>query len=176
MAQTLKRYAKPRPSDPRIYKVQKFLEGKGFLDTPQLYGCCGNISHRADFTLDDLIWVGYYILPIVLTQVPAVVLRFPRYFKPDPTRHRDLLEILKLLKQDADSGPSYKGVSYSTVKQWVTHPLRDGRLKPVALKRKSRTFRLHPETLSRLQAIAHAKTCTLTEALEKAVVSYPHGN
>lgn len=157
-----------RRRDPRYVETMGFLVAKGFLKTNQQLPLLPNKR----VLIADAIWAGMNVEPRILEVLPAAVLRLPRHFDLDATRHRELFATVKRLKTQGEKGEPLWGVPYEKIKVWIYLPLRDGRVKDITEKKITKTFRLKPEVIERLRQLARKLGCTETEAMERALDEY----
>jgi hypothetical protein len=152
--------------DARYLGVLGFLAAKGLLTTNQ------DVRARARrrIQIEDAIWAGKNVEPRILEVLPAAVMRFPKNFEYTRNVPRELAGIVDLLKARREEGPDFLGIPFAKLRVWADLRLADRRTKPVAEKKIMRTFRLTPAVVCRLQELARETGCTLTEALERALI------
>ena len=156
-----------RRRDPRYLATMGFLVAKGFLKTNRSI----LLQPNRKLQIDDAIWAGKNVEPRILEVLPAAVLRLPRHFDLDPVKHAELFRTVGLLrKADAAREPLW-GIPFEKFKVWVRLPLSDRRMKHVTEKKVTKTFRLRPEVIQKLQELARELGCSETEALERSVAS-----
>ncbi len=165
ITQAAKRDRKRR-HDRRYLETMGFLVAKGFLRSNQDLLLLPNKR----LTILDAIWAGMNVEPRILEVLPAAVLRLPRHFDLDATRHEELYATVERLKNAEEKGEPLWGVPYEKIKVWVKLPLPDGRVKEFGKKKITKTFRLKPEVARKLKEFAKRLGCTETEAVERAVV------
>ena len=156
---------KERRRDPRYLATMGFLVAKGFLKTNQPILLQPNRKLR----IEDAIWAGQKVEPRILEVLPAATLRLPRHFDLDPVKHAELFAVIRLLRQGEETGNPIWGVPFDRLRVWVHLPLRDRRVKAVTEKKVTRTFRLRPRVVARLQELARELGCSETEALERTI-------
>ena len=120
--------------------------------------------------IEDAVWAGMNVEPRILEVLPAAVLRLPRHFDLDATRHQALYATVESLKKAEVTGEPLWGVPYEKIRTWVNLSLPDGRVKDFGEKKVTKTFRLKPNVARKLKELAKGLGCTETEALERAVV------
>ncbi len=153
-------------SDRRFIEIMGFLVAKGFLQTNYEVPALPNKRFR----IDDALWAGVNVEPRILEVLPAAVLRLEKHFDLDPVRHEHLAEIVRNLRQHASKGPDFYGISFAKIKLWANLPLKDGRVKTLADKKITKTFRLSPKAATKLADLARQKKCTETEILESKIL------
>lgn len=153
--------------DIRYKNVMGFLTGRGFLFTNQ------NIVAQPKKRIDikDYLWVGDHLEPRVLELLPAVILRFPMYVENQKDAPEALIKVLVRIKELNETGPDFKGILYEKMRGWAYLDLQDKRTKSLDKKKILKSFRLSPDTISKLSKIAKSKKVSLTEALELSVAS-----
>ncbi len=152
--------------DPRFRKVMGFLKAKGLLDT-NLH-ILATPSVRLD--IEDVLWAGKYVEPRILEVLPAAILRFKKNWVGLDNAPPELLEVIECIRQNREFGHSFEGLEYKKMKFWANAPLKDKRTKPVQEKRRSKIFRLRPESLLKLETLVKSKRFSdQTEALEAAI-------
>lgn len=152
-----------RRQDPRFLETMGFLLAKGFLKTDL------PIPRRPNkkLTVDDAVWAGRKVEPRILEVLPAALLRFPRHFITDTSRHYELLAIVKSLRNGDSHGPSLWNIPFDKLRAWQKLPTADGRVK--LERRIVKTFRLSPTIAKLLKESALQSGCTETEILEQAI-------
>lgn len=159
------RLAKHR-KDPRFKKVMGFLKAKGLLDTNLQILATPSIR----LNIQDALWAGKNIEPRILEVLPAAVLRFNKNWIELDNAPHDFHEVMKCIRQNSELGPDFEGLEYKKMKFWANAPLKDRRTKPVQEKRRSKIFRLRPESLLKLERLVKSrKFSDQTEALEAAI-------
>jgi hypothetical protein len=153
--------------DLRYHKVMGFMVAKGFLSTNQTI----NPQPNARIAIEDAIWAGKEVEPRILEVLPAAVLRLPDHFIGDLSLFTDLAAVLKAMRALSAEGPDFYGISYKKCLQWLDLPLRDKRTKVFQQKRKIKTFRLRPETLSLLKELAQSTQRTETDLVENLILN-----
>jgi hypothetical protein len=153
-------------SDRRFIEIMGFLVAKGFLQTNYEVPALPNKRFR----IEDAIWAGVNVEPRILEVLPAAVLRLEKHFDLDPARHEELAEIVRELRNHSCSGPEFYGILFAKIKLWANLPLRDGRVKTLAEKKITKTFRLSPKAAATLANLARQKQCTETEILESKIL------
>jgi len=156
-----------RRQDQRYLETMGLLVAKGFLKTNQELLLLPNKR----VTIVDAIWAGMNVEPRILEVLPAAVVRLPRHFDLDATKHPELYATVEKLKKAEITGGPLWGIPYEKIKAWVHLQLRDGRVKEFGQKKITKTFRLKPDVARRLKEFAKRLGCTETEALERAVVN-----
>jgi hypothetical protein len=120
--------------------------------------------------LDDAIWAGQHVEPRILEVLPAAVLRLGRHFDLNPEKHAELARTIARLRAREDQGEEFLGIPYAKLKVWAEMPLPDRRVKPATEKKVAKTFRLHPQAVERLQAMARERETTETAILESLIL------
>lgn len=160
------RQDKKNRRDPRFLNVLGFLVAKGFLQT--------NIDVRPapnrHLRIEDALWAGQNVEPRILEVLPAAVLRLEKHFDLDPEKHEKLAQLVAQLRKGQEKGDAFYEIPYDKIKVWTRLPLKDGRMKAVAEKKVTKTFRIKPAALARLKEIAKKMNCTETEALERKLL------
>lgn len=112
--------------------------------------------------ISDVLRVGKEIEPRFLAVLPAGLLQAPERFTGLDSIDDELEDILQRLKQ----GP----ITFSELRQWAVLPPKDGRRKPVPLKKSMRSFRLSPLCNTTLAELAERKGATETEIVEQLIL------
>lgn len=154
-----------RRRDPRFLETMGFLVAKGFLRTNQDLALLPNRRIQ----LKDAIWAGMHVEPRILEVLPAAVVRLPRHFDLDANEHPELYSVVEKLKKGEETGQPLWGIPFEKLRAWVHLPLPDGRVKDIAEKKVTKTFRLKPAVVKRLRELAHELGCTQTEVLERSI-------
>lgn len=162
--QAAERDAKKR-KDVRYLRTMALLIRKGLL---KANGAFELYQPRID--INDAIWAGVHVEPRILEVLPAAILHFPKCFTGLDTLPKEFTEILQLIKEDAETGPDFHGIEFGKMKFWANTQLKDRRTKPTLEKRQTKTFRLRPETLKKLERlVSSGKYLNQTHALEMAL-------
>ena len=111
--------------DPRFLETMGFLTAKGLLRTNLEILRQPNRRLR----IDDVLWAGQNVEPRILEVLPAAVLRLGKHFDFDPIRHKELAQVIRLLREPAPKGEDFFGIPYEKVKVWLDFPLLDKRVK-----------------------------------------------
>jgi hypothetical protein len=155
--------------DPRYIRVMAFLTAKGFLLANQTFPHGGNMRLR----IDDAVWAGKTLEPRILEVLPAADLRFGKHFDLEPAHHRELANTLADLKEFKAKGRDFQGVPYEKLKVWVSHKLKDGRLRTLENKKVPRNFRFSPQTILKLELLAKKFKKNQTAVLEDLIEQVP---
>lgn len=154
-----------RREDPRFIETLGFLVAKGFLLTNQNVPLLPNKKIK----LRDAIWAGTNVEPRILEVLPAAALRLPRHFDLNANEHPELFAIVEKLKGGETTGDPLWGVPYEKLMTWVHFPLTDRRMKDIAERKVTKTFRLKPTIVRKLRELALNYGCSETEALERSI-------
>jgi hypothetical protein len=155
--------------DLRFLDTMGLLVAKGLLKTNMPLALRPNKRLR----VDDAIWAGQNVEPRILEVLPAAVLRLGRHFDLDPRKHADLARTVAQLRTRQDRGEEFQGIPYTKLKVWAEIPLPDRRVKTAAEKKVTKTFRLHPQAVARLQEMAREERTTETAILESLITERP---
>ncbi len=170
LIQKIKEQAKQdnkKRQDPRFLETMGFLVAKGFLKTNFEIQLLPNKR----LPIEDAIWAGKQVEPRILEVLPAAVLRLSKHFHLDPMVHRDLLQVVDQLRKRKEKGDDFCGIPYEKIRVWAELPLKDKRVKTVADKKITKTFRLNPLAYERLVEAATGAKCSQAEILEKLILS-----
>lgn len=152
--------------DPRFINTMGLLVAKGLLrtnfDVPLLP------NKRLD--IEDVLWAGRNVEPRILEVLPGAVVRLGAHFRVDPIKHRDLIEVTDQLRRRQTEGKAFEGIPYERLRVWAEFDLRDKRIKPLGLKKRLKSFRLAPQAIERLQAVAEKSGKSETEVLEELLL------
>lgn len=151
--------------DPRFVRMMGFLVAKGFLKTNFEVHPFPNLRLR----IADVLWAGENIEPRILEVLPAAILRLGKHFDLDGGRYPELALVVDQLRAREKEGASFRGMPYEKMKVWADLPLRDKRVKAIAKRKVSKTFRLEPEIIDKLRALAVKSSCSETEVLETLI-------
>lgn len=153
--------------DPRYRKTLGLLIQLGFLNANEKFPRLGNQR----LALKDAIWAGQKVEPRILEVLPAAFTRLPKRFS-FTTKECGLLErVAASLRENKEEGPDFMGAPYKKLKIWYEHPLQDHRTKTPREKKVSRTFRLRPEVIERLEKRAKLEKIQTTTLLEQIIMS-----
>lgn len=152
--------------DPRFRQIIGFLVGKGFLDTNEPVQFPGNRRIR----LKDAIWAGQNVEPRILEVLPAAYARLPNRFDANEKEVKRMEAVVQCLAENKPDGPDFLGMPYEKVRAWYTLPLKDQRTRTPAERKVTKTFRLKPEVIKRLEEIARDRRTNSTQALEQLVL------
>ncbi len=162
--QAARRDAKKR-KDLRYLQTMTFLTRKGLLKTNQIFNV-----HLPRLDANDAVWAGVHVEPRILEVLPAAILHFPKAFTGLKKLPKTLIEIIYLIQDDAKEGPGFHGIEFNKMKFWANIQLKDKRTKPNKEKRQTKTFRLRPELLKKLeQLVDSGRFPSQTHALEVAL-------
>jgi len=161
--------------DRRNRKDRRFLDTMGFLVAKGFLRANFDLPYLPNQRLDlrDALWAGENVEPRILEVLPAAVLRLEKHFYFAPLEHPRLLAVVRQLRERHEKGDAFLGVPYEKLKVWADLPLRDGRVKSTAMKKRVRTFRLTPETLEKLNAQARKRGLSQTQVIEKLIKLAP---
>lgn len=159
-----KKDAKNR-KDRRYLQTMALLTRKGLLKANESFNL-----YRPRIDVNDALWAGVHVEPRILEVLPAALLHFPKAFTGIKNLPEELDLILGLIKKNVEKGPTYHGIEFKKMKFWANTPLQDSRTKPTNEKRKTRTFRLRPDILKKLEKLVlSGKYSSQTQALEAAL-------
>lgn len=156
---------KRKRKDHRYMETMGFLLAKGFLKTNMQIP----LRPNKHVFLADAIWAGKHVEPRILEVLPAAIARFPKHFDLDKIKYPELFLVVRKLAKQEKEGPALWGIPYEKLKVWTLLPMRDKRVKETAERRITRTFRLHPLTITALSKRAKELNCTETAVLEMAL-------
>ena len=151
-------YGTPGGRDPRVRRTIDFLARKGFLRNDTIHR-----PYRGLLTLNDVLWVCEHSAPELYEVIPVARLRFPGHL-PGRIPH-GLEPVLEALRAGADTGPTFRGHAFDSIKSWLQLRVTDGRASPIL------TTHVHyriPSDLARriVAAAASAKTTAGTLVTE----------
>jgi hypothetical protein len=152
--------------DLRFKKTVALLRGKGLLDT--------NLPIRAatgiKIQLGDAIWAGRNVEPRILEVLPAAILHYKKNFLGIDQMPKELDQILKAIRNNADDGPEFEGVSFLKMKYWANTRLRDKRTKPINDQKVPKFLKLNIKHLNKIEAlVAAGRFKDQTSAIEAAI-------
>ncbi len=152
--------------DPRFTKTIAVLKAKGLLET--------NLPivplPRLRLDINDVIWAGKNVEPRIIEVLPAAILHFPKNFVGLNDAPEEIREIIKRIKDGEEDGLDFAGIEYKKMKYWASMILKDKRTRPTNQKRRSKMFRLRPESLMKLNQLVESKRFrNQTEAIEAAI-------
>lgn len=153
-------------TDLRFKKAIAFFKAKGLLITNQQIPAWTGV--RLD--LEEVLWAGRNVEPRILEVLPAAILHYRAQFLGLKNMPKDLDQVLKAIRNNAEQGPNFEGIEYTKMKTWANFPLRDKRTKPANQQRQKRTYRFQINTLNKLQElVATGKFKDHTSAIETAI-------
>ncbi len=152
--------------DARFTKAIAFLKAKGLLDT--------NLPIRPvtgmKMQLNDVIWAGKNVDPRIFEVLPAAILHYRRNFLGAEKLPKDLEQVLKAIRNNADLGPAFEGVPFEKMKHWANTRLKDKRTKPANEKKIPKYLMLHVKHLNKIaQLVKQGKFKNQTSAIEAAI-------
>jgi hypothetical protein len=89
------------------------------------------------------------------------------HFNYDPEKHLELRQAIELLRAGRD-GTFFK-ISLDKVRPWLNLQLKDRRVKAVGDKKVMKTFRLAPQTVTKIRELKKASGKSEAEIIEKLV-------
>src|SRR3990167_6121047 len=147
--------------DPRSKRVLGFFVSKGLLINEK-------ITPRPNIKLDmhDVIWVAKNLEPRIWEVLPAACIHFPKTFLHLEILPKPIRSVIEtIIKQQPLSGSVF-GISYQKMKQWAEISMRDKRVKPIGVRKVTKTFRLSPDCIKILKKCSKTFQCTETDFLE----------
>lgn len=166
-AEVLAKLHEHRKKDSRVARVLGFLKAKGLLLVDWLPA-----RRSIKFNLADALWVGENVEPRVLELLPAVVVHFPKTVTNMDKLPRELTQIIKLLKVQAPTGPSYQDFSYEQFRIWTEFKPKDKRVVPLSEKKLMRSFRLKRKVAAKLTELAQAAQVSEAELIERFILGH----
>lgn len=155
--------------DLRFKKAMGIFKAKGLLQTNL------DIPARtgAKIDLKDALWAGRNVEPRILEVLPAAIIHHRASFLGLENIPKELDGVLKAIRNDANEGPDFEGITFAKMKNWANARLKDKRTKPAKELRQPKTLRFKADTITKLhRIIASGKAKNLTNAFEIAVESY----
>lgn len=155
--------------DLRFKKAMGIFKAKGLLQTNL------DIPARtgAKIEVQDALWAGRNVEPRILEVLPAAIIHHRANFMGCEDLPKELQEVLKAIRNDANDGPDFEGIPYTKMKHWANMRLKDKRTKPAKELRQPKTLRLKVDTIAKLhRIIAAGKAKDLTSAFEETVEKY----
>jgi hypothetical protein len=136
--------------DIRYKRAMAFLVRKGFLKT--------NIDFDEYYTarvhLKDFIWAGKNVEPRILEVLPAAAARLPKAVVIDQHPDADALQqVLRDLHDNREDAADFLNMPYKKIKVWMNLALNDKRTKLTDKKKLTKTFRLKPEAIYKLEQL-----------------------
>lgn len=136
--------------DIRHRRAMAFLIKKGFLKANTDF----EKYYHARVNLKDFIWAGKNVEPRILEVLPAAIARLPKAFmNVNKNMDLDLLKVVDDLNHQREDGTDYLNIRYEKIKVWMDLPLADHRTKIQAEKKITKTFRLNPAAINKLEEI-----------------------
>lgn len=162
--QAAKKDAQKR-KDLRYLQTMTLLTRKGLLKANQKFKL-----YRPRININDAVWAGLNVEPRIIEVLPAAILHFPKAFTGIKTLPKDLTRILNLIRENAEEGPAFYGTDFKKMKFWANTPLRDKRTKPTREKRQTKTFRLKPFVIEKMnKLVSSGKYKSQSQVLEAAL-------
>jgi len=154
--------------DPRFLNVMGFLVAKGLLG----YNRPITPKPNAKIEVRDAVWAGTHIEPRILEVLPAAFIRFERHFQirknPDQDERR-LLEIRRAIQGKMEEVPPFAEIPFKKFGIWLDFALSDKRTVPVSERKRLKSFRLRPDAIERLTAIAARRKMSEADILEELI-------
>ncbi len=159
--------------DLRFKKTIGMLKAKGLLQT--------NLSiparTGAKIELKDALWAGRNVEPRILEVLPAAIMHHRANFLGLDNTPKEIQVILKAIRENAENGPDFEGITFAKMKHWANVQFKDKRTKPAKELRLPKTLRFKADTIAKLKRIiAAGKAKDLTSAFEEAVEKYDEAN
>lgn len=137
--------------DLRYKRAMAFLTKKGLLKANMDF----EKYYVAKLQIADLIWAGKNVEPRILEVLPAAAVRLPKAFKfrTADQDENELRVVMNELAHGAEVGHDFLKTPYAKIKVWMNLRLTDQRTKPQQEKKITKTFRLTPTVVKKLEML-----------------------
>ena len=154
-------------NNPRVRSVLSFLIHKGFLISNESFGEAQGVP-----SIKDFLFVAKNFEPRVYTVIPAFFLHYRNSIKDVEEIPDELKEIIQAIEKGKDIELSFRGIHFREMKSLAEMKLNDKRVKPVGEKKITKTFRLSPKAVAKLEEIALKESKNITSVLEEMILGY----
>lgn len=151
--------------DPRYKRVLGFFVAKKLLVAEKIKPL-PNIK----LNIRDVIWVAENLEPRIWEVLPAAIIHFPKTFFNQQYLPENFSSLIESIKRQKDIKEIFKGVSFNRMRYWAEIPLLDQRVKPIGIRKATKTFRLSPLSIQIINQGSKELKITKTEFLEKIIL------